>query len=187
MAAAGNRDCQRGGIRMAHCQQTPERTCEGWLLVYVKSGMVEELCDTHGCCCAPGRFCSTSPQSCLPCAQWAKFRRRCSAWNLPRTAVRWILSAAAICGSATPKKAVCASWQKRCARCSSRCRMPARCPPPRGNPVWRQRAANHLSGTAAVPVGSPQATHPQTKPPCPRRAGAGSPCGKRAPVLCAEH
>ena len=28
-------------------QQTPERTCEGWLLVYVKSGMVEELCDTH--------------------------------------------------------------------------------------------------------------------------------------------
>ena len=28
-------------------QQTPERTCEGWLLVYVKGGMVEELCDTH--------------------------------------------------------------------------------------------------------------------------------------------
>ena len=33
----------------------------------------------------------------------------------------------------------------------------------------------------------PQAAHPQTKPPCSRRAGAGSPCGKRAPVLCAEH
>lgn len=28
-------------------QQTPERTCSGWLLVYVKSGAVEELCDTR--------------------------------------------------------------------------------------------------------------------------------------------
>ena len=84
-------------------QQTPERTCEGWLLVYVKAVWWKSCAIPTGCCCVPGRFCSTSPQSCLPCAQWAKFRRRCSAWNLPRTAVRWILSAAAICGSATPK------------------------------------------------------------------------------------
>ena len=28
-------------------QQTPERVCSGWLLVYVKSGIVEELCDTR--------------------------------------------------------------------------------------------------------------------------------------------
>lgn len=33
--------------------------------------------------------------------------------------MRWILSAAAICGSATPKKLSAASWQKRCARCSA--------------------------------------------------------------------
>mgnify|MGYP000284893946 CR=1 FL=1 len=168
-------------------QQTPERTCEGWLLVYVKSGMVEELCDTHRVLLRAGRFCSISPQSCLPCAQWAKFRRRCSAWNLPRTAVRWILSAAAICGSATPKKAVCASWQKRCARCSSRCRMPARCPPAARKSRLAAKSCKPSIWHSCCTCWPAAATHPQTKPPCPRRAGAGSPCGKRAPVLCAEH
>ena len=108
-------------------QQTPERTCEGWLLVYVKSGMVEELCDTHRVLLRAGQILFHQPAELF--AMRAVGEVPPEVFRVEFTADGSAISAAAICGSATPKKAVCASWQKRCARCSSRCRMPARCPP----------------------------------------------------------
>ena len=168
-------------------QQTPERTCEGWLLVYVKSGMVEELCDTHRVLLRAGQILFHQP---------AELFAMRAVGEVPPEVFRVEFTAD---GSAMDSFRSChmrlGNAEKSCLRqlaetvrevpAGAGCLPDAR--PPRGNPVWRQRAANHLSGTAAVPVGPSQATHPQTKPPCPRRAGAGSPCGKRAPVLCAEH
>ena len=159
-------------------QQTPERTCEGWLLVYVKSGMVEELCDTHRVLLRAGQILFHQP---------AELFAMRAVGEVPPEVFRVEFTAD---GSAMDSFRSChmrlGNAEKSCLRQLAETVREV-FQPVRGNPVWRQRAANHLSGTAAVPVGSPQATHPQTKPPCPRRAGAGSPCGKRAPVLCAEH
>ncbi len=169
-------------------QQTPERTCEGWLLVYVKK--------RHG-----GRAVRYPPGAAARRADFVPPARRAvcharggrsSAGGVPRGIYR-----GRQCDGFLPQLPYAARQRRKklsapAGRNGARgvpagagCLPDAR--PPCGNPVWRQRAANHLSGTAAVPAGPPQAAHPQTKPPCPRRAGAGSPCGKRAPVLCAEH
>lgn len=169
-------------------QQTPERTCEGWLLVYVKSGMVEELCDTHRVLLRAGQILFHQP---------AELFAMRAVGEVPPEVFRVEFTAD---GSAMDSFRSChmrlGNAEKSCLRqlaetvrevfqpVQDACQMPAR----RAEiPFGGKELANHLSGTAAVPVGPPQATHPQTKPPCPRRAGAGSPCGKRAPVLCAKH
>ena len=165
-------------------QQTPERTCEGWLLVYVKSGMVEELCDTHRVLLRAGQILFHQP---------AELFAMRAVGEVPPEVFRMEFTAD---GSAMDSFRSChmrlGNAEKSCLRqlaetvrevfqpVQDACQMPAR----RAEIPF---GGKELQTIYLVPVGPPQAAHPQTKPPCPRRAGAGSPCGKRAPVLCAEH
>lgn len=168
-------------------QQTPERTCEGWLLVYVKSGMVEELCDTHRVLLRAGQILFHQPAELF--AMRAVGEVPPEVFRVEFTADGSAMDSFRSChmrlGNA--EKAVCASWQKRCARCSSRCRMPARCPPAARKSRLAAKSCKPSIWHSCCTCWPAAGNAPANKPPCPRRAGAGSPCGKRAPVLCAEH
>ena len=151
-------------------QQTPERTCEGWLLVYVKSGMVEELCDTHRVLLRAGQILFHQP---------AELFAMRAVGEVPPEVFRVEFTAD---GSAMDSFRSChmrlGNAEKSCLRqlaetvrevfqpVQDACQMPAR----RAEiPVWRQRAANHLSGTAAVPVGPAAGNAPaKQRPPCAR-------------------
>ena len=120
-------------------QQTPERTCEGWLLVYVKSGMVEELCDTHRVLLRAGQILFHQP---------AELFAMRAVGEVPPEVFRVEFTAD---GSAMDSFRSC---HMRLGNAEKSC--------------LRQLAE-------------------MVREVFPRRAGAGSPCGKRAPVLCAEH
>lgn len=110
-------------------QQTPERTCEGWLLVYVKSGMVEELCDTHRVLLRAGQILFHQP---------AELFAMRAVGEVPPEVFRMEFTAD---GSAMDSFRSCymrlGNAEKSCLRQLAEtvrevfqpCRMPARCPP----------------------------------------------------------
>ena len=66
-----------------------ERVCEGWQLVYVLDGTVEESTDGKPQLLRTGRFLFHQPLERAAMRRWGKCRPKCCAWNLRPTAPCW--------------------------------------------------------------------------------------------------